>query len=55
LEVVACRLPKDECQAFESVIINGKLPVKYGNLQKQLEEDKIIFAFVFDYFYRYRF
>ena len=38
-----------------SVITDGKLPVKYGNLRKRSEEGKIIFAFVSDYFYRYRF
>jgi hypothetical protein len=38
-----------------SVITDGKLPVKYSNLKKRPEEGKTIFAFVSDYFYRYRF
>jgi hypothetical protein len=38
-----------------SVVTDGKLPVKYGNLRKQSEEGKIVFAFVSDYFYCYRF
>jgi hypothetical protein len=33
---------------FESVTTNGKLPTKYGNLRKRLEEGKIIFAFISD-------
>jgi hypothetical protein len=40
---------------FESVTTNGKLPAKYGNLRKRSEEDKIVFAFVSDYFYRFHF
>jgi hypothetical protein len=31
---------------FESVTTNGKLPAKYGNLQKRSEEGKIVFAFI---------
>ena len=42
-------------KAFESVITDGKLLIKYGNLRKRSEGGKIIFAFVSDYFYRYRF
>jgi hypothetical protein len=38
-----------------SVITDGKLPVKYGNFRKRSEEGKIVFAFVSNYFYRYRF
>ena len=38
-----------------AVITDGKLLVKYGNLRKRSEESKIVFAFVSDYFYRYRF
>jgi len=55
LEVIACRLPKDYCQAFESAIINDKLQVKYGNLRKRSEEGKINFVSIFNYFYCYRF
>ena len=38
-----------------SLIIKSKLSVKYNNIKKRSEEDKIIFAFVSDYFYCYRF
>ena len=38
-----------------SVITDDKLLVKYSNLRKRSDEDKIVFAFVFDYFYHYRF
>jgi hypothetical protein len=37
------------------VITYDKLRVKYENLRKRSEEDKIIFAFISDYFYRYYF
>jgi len=42
-------------KAFELVTADGKLSAKYDDLRKRLDEDKIIFAFVSDYFYRYHF
>jgi hypothetical protein len=41
------------CVVF--VITKGKLPVKYANIRKRLEEGKIVITFVSNYFYRYRF